>query len=372
MRNQLLLIICVLSLSARAQVVNTGMVDVYDTISKGKLTVGGLIDVYYLYDFNQPAGSERPYSVSSSRHNEINVNLAYVDLRYINDKVRAHLVSGFGTYVNANYANEPGSLKNLIEANVGVRLSRKKNIWLDAGVLPSPYTNESAVSKDHFMYTRSLAPEYVPYYLSGLKMSLPLSSKVNTYAYLLNGWQSIQDVNNPLSFGSQIEYRPNKKWLINWDTYIGDEYSVQHKDFGTRYFTDVYAIFNPEGRLGMTTCAYVGMQQVRDTTGKGSSELSNWFQYNIQFRYRLNKKMSLSMRTEYFYDGNGIMVKPVTNVKAFELFSGGLCFNLNVTDAALFRIEGRWFQSPDPMFNRYKSGAVKESLLLCTSLTAWF
>ncbi|NJN00112.1 MAG: outer membrane beta-barrel protein, partial [Phormidesmis sp. RL_2_1] len=53
------------------------------------------------------------------------------------------------------------------------QLFKNKQIWLDAGVFGSPYTNESAISKDHLMYTRSFAPEYVPYYLAGVKLSVP-------------------------------------------------------------------------------------------------------------------------------------------------------------------------------------------------------
>lgn len=111
------------------------------------------------------------------RNNELNVNLAFIDLRYRTDNFRARLIPGFGSYVNANYTNENGTLKNIIESSVGFKLFKNKNIWADVGILGSPYTNESAISKDHLMYTRSFAPEYVPYYLSGVKFTVPLYQK---------------------------------------------------------------------------------------------------------------------------------------------------------------------------------------------------
>ncbi|PGH40009.1 MAG: hypothetical protein CRN43_05660 [Candidatus Nephrothrix sp. EaCA] len=61
--------------------------------------------------------------------------------------------------MNANYAAEPGTLKNIAEASVAVRLSKKRNYWMEAGVLSSPYTNESALSKDQLMYTRTGASQ---------------------------------------------------------------------------------------------------------------------------------------------------------------------------------------------------------------------
>ena len=235
------------------QVVNTGMTANYDSLEVGKLKIGGLIDTYYGFDLNQPETSDRPYCVSSARHNEININLAYIELQYINKRVRGRLVPGFGTYINANYANEKGSLKNLIEANVGVRLSKKRDIWVDAGILGSPFTNETAISKDHLMYTRSFAPEYVLYYLTGVKVSAPIGKKIKAYGYILNGWQVISDVNNPLSVGTQIEYRPSQTVLINWDTYVGDESSKLTPENRTRYFTDVYLIYNSTKKFSMTS-----------------------------------------------------------------------------------------------------------------------
>ena len=97
------------------------------------------------------SNSETAYSISSSRLNEFNINCAYIEIKYANDLIRGRVVPGFGTYINSNYSSEQGSLKNLIEANGGVCLSKKRNIWLDAGVLGSPYTNETAISKDHLI-----------------------------------------------------------------------------------------------------------------------------------------------------------------------------------------------------------------------------
>lgn len=356
--------------SVRAQVSNTGMVNVYDTLEKGKITVGAYVDVYYGFDFNHPIGSDRPYFVSSARHNEVNVNLAYADFRYINDNVRAHFVPGFGTYVNANYLFENTTLKNLIEANVGVRLSKKKDIWLDAGVLPSPYTNESAISKDHLMYTRSLAPEYVPYYLSGVKLSMPLGKKFNSYFYLLNGWQTIQDNNNPLAFGTQIEFRPNRKMLFNWDTYVGDESSTMNPHFRTRYFTDLYLIYNPDGKLSATSCAYVGLQEKKDSLNVQS--FSSWWQVNLQLKYRFGKRTSLSFRTEYFSDPESVMISSFTGNSSFNCLGAGLCFNFNINRNSIFRLEARSLMSEGKDFLDRKRNPYDMSNLLISNLTVWF
>ena len=108
---------------------------------------------------------------------------------------------------------------------------QKTKIWVDIGVLGSPYTNESAISRITHVYVR-FAPENVPYYITGAKFTVPVNSKLNTYLYIINGWQVIQDNNswgNPLEH--KVEYRPTDHVLFNWNTYIGDERSLAHPEF---------------------------------------------------------------------------------------------------------------------------------------------
>ena len=95
--------------TAQAQIVNTGVMDTTDFRYQGKVTVEGYIDAYYAYDFNKPVGGNRPYFVSMARHNEMTINLAFVDVKYSSSRLRARFVPGFGTYINANYAKEPGA-----------------------------------------------------------------------------------------------------------------------------------------------------------------------------------------------------------------------------------------------------------------------
>src|SRR6218665_2953057 len=111
---------------------------------KETFTAGAYLDLYYNDNFNEPSDGNNAYFVSYNRHNEINVNLGYAALNYKTPHFKSRLALGAGTYMNANYAAESGTLKNIAEASVAVRLSKKRNYWMEAGVLSSPYTNESA------------------------------------------------------------------------------------------------------------------------------------------------------------------------------------------------------------------------------------
>lgn len=350
----------------RGQIVNTATMDTLETTVIGRLGIGGYVDSYWGYHRSRPSSGDVSYFVSSARHNEATINLAYVDVRYRAKNLRARVVPAFGTYMNANYSNEPGTLRNLLEANVGVLLSEKRKIWIDVGVLGSPYTNESAISKDHLMYTRSLAPEHVPYYLSGVKLSVPLNAKWNSYWYLLNGWQVIQDNNEKKAVGSQIEFRPNPRMLFNWNTFVGDERSTTNPDFRTRLFTDLFWIYKPSDRWDATACIFVGQQNRR----VGAAQ--TWWQANAIGRYAVSQQVSLSARIEYFNDASLVVAQRLFADRAFTAWSGGLCLNFRVHDQALFRLEGRQFYSPDQSLPNENGLPSSQATWAVASLTAWF
>lgn len=368
LRLRLLPFLLLLGSSLDAQVTNTATLDTAGGEHLGNLAIGAYLDLYYGYNLNEN-GSTLPYLVSSHHHNQLNINLAFVDLRYQSPKMRARLVPGFGTYMNANYVSEPGTLRNLVEANAGFKLSETKNIWLDAGVLGSPYTNESAISKDHLMYTRSLAPEYVPYYLCGIKLSSSLSKKINFTLYVLNGWQQINDQNNGKSIGTQFEFRPNAANLINWNTYVGDERSPAQPFNRIRYFSDIYWLRDAGKKWAFSSCIYAGRQDQKSNQNLQSAFY--WWQANFIASYRFTDKLSLSARGEYFSDTDKQMIAAI-GTTGFEGGSAGLCFNYKATEKSLIRIEARQFFSMSDQFINSNLTSTNQMTWLISSATVWF
>jgi Putative beta-barrel porin-2, OmpL-like. bbp2 len=361
----LIVVLAAVSWAGSGQVVNTATMDTLETTVLGHVAIGGYIDTYWAYNFSDTRSKVLPYTVTSSRNNELNINLAYVDIRYRSNKLRARFVPGFGTYMNANYTNESGTLKHLVEANAGVLVSAKRNIWMDVGVLGSPYTNESAISKDHLMYTRSFAPENVPYYLSGIKFSIPLGLKVSSYVYVLNGWQVIEDTNRGKSIGTQLEFRPNNRTLFNWNTYWGDERSAARPQYRARLFTDIFWIYKPSDRFDATSCIYVGSQKQLDRPDL------TWWQVNFIGRYAFNPTVSLSGRIEYFSDPDQAVVTSITPVSSFSTYTSGLSLNIKIADHALLRLEAKHYFSKQSVY--FSAGReVGSNTVMVGNLTAWF
>jgi|YNPBryulayer2012_1023412.scaffolds.fasta_scaffold45430_1 hypothetical protein len=74
--------------------------------STTSITFGAFLDSYYAFDFNQPADRNRIFTTQPARHNEFNINLAFVEATVSSDRFRGRLALQTGTSVQFNYAGE--------------------------------------------------------------------------------------------------------------------------------------------------------------------------------------------------------------------------------------------------------------------------
>ena len=238
------------------------------TTTTNPLTFSGYAEGYYSYDFNKPSNNTKPpFIYSHNRHNEFNINLAFVRGSYNADKVRGTLAIGVGTYMNANYAAEPGTLKNIYEANAGFKIG-KKNLWIDIGILPSHIGFESAVSKDCPNLTRSLLADNTPFFEGGVRLNYTSDNgKWFLSGLALNGRQRVTRVegNSLMSLGTQIQYKPSSNTTLNYSTFIGTDKPDSARLI--RVYHNVYGIFQVNKQFGLTAGFDIGTEQ----TAKGSS-----------------------------------------------------------------------------------------------------
>lgn len=334
------------------------------------IEVNGYIDGYYAYNFNEPVGGT-PYMVSSAQHNNFSINLAMLDMKYKSDRVRARFAPGFGSYMNANYAAEVGSFRNIVEASAGVKLFKNKEVWIDAGILGAPFSYENAISKDQIMYSRSLAAEGSPYYVTGVKLTAPLAKDLKGAVYLVNGWQQITDVNKYKSVIAHLEYHPDN-FSINLAGYFGDERNIVSTNFRERYLIDFNINYkDKENPFSFSFGGYYGGQKVSFATNN-SSNYFNWWQTNIAAKYQLNKKWAVAGRVEYYIDPNRIIYPNITNVTSFETASITLGGSYAITPNALFRLEGRHFFDNDNIFIAKDGGFTNASTVVWASLAVNF
>lgn len=331
-------------------------------------TVNGYMEVYYAYDFNQPENNTRPgFVYSFNRHNEVNLNIGFIRGAYNTDNVRANLALMAGTYPNANLAAEPGALKNVYEANAGVKLSSTKNLWVDAGIFSSHIGFESAVGRDCWNLTRSIMADNSPYYEAGAKISYTTDNEKWFFSGLfLNGWQRIQRVegNSLPSFGTQITFKPSSSITLNSSSFIGSDKPDSARLM--RYFHNFYGIFQVSEKISLTIGFDCGWED-KDINGSGTN---SWYSPVVLVRAAINDRLAISARGEYYADEHGVIIATGTP-NGFK--TGGLSLNLDyqVFPAALWRIEARNFISQDEIFV-HNDKQVDNNTFVSTSLAISF
>lgn len=338
-------------------------------INEKPLKISAYTEIYYQYDFNNPVNNTRPsFTYSHNRNNEVNLNLGFVKANYETDKLRANLALAAGTYMNANYAAEPGVLKNIYEANVGIKISKSKNLWIDAGILPSHIGFESAVSKDCFTLTRSMLADNSPYYESGAKISYTSDSgKWFVSGLVLNGWQRIQrvDGNSTVAFGHQLTYKPNEKITLNSSSFIGNDKPDSIRQM--RYFHNLYGIFQLTDKFALITGFDIGAEQ----KFKGSNQYNIWYSPVVIAKYSPAEKLSFAARGEYYQDKNGVIAATGTN-NGFRTFGYSMNVDYWILPNLVWRTEVKNLNSKDHIFLNRDNEFRKNNFSAITSLAVSF
>ena len=335
------------------------------TETPSPLKISGYIETYYLYDFGKPQNNTRPgFVYSHNRHNEVTLNLGFVKAAYEKDNVRANLALMTGTYSNANLAAEPGVLKNIFEANVGVKVSKTKNLWIDAGIFPSHIGFESAIGKDCWNLTRSILADNSPYFESGAKISYTSDDgRWFVSGLVLNGWQRIQRVagNSTPAFGHQLTFKPNAKITLNSSSFVGSDTPDSSRLM--RYFHNFYGQFQLTEKVALTLGFDVGSQQKQPK----SSVYNTWIAPIAIVKMALNPKWNAAARVEYYGDRGGVIITTNTPF-AFETWGYSINFDRQLADNAVWRVEARHFSSKNPIFENNSS----QNTLIATSLAVSF
>ena len=294
------------------------------------LKLSGYAEVYFSYDLARPEDNERPaFLYNHKRTSEVAVNLALIRADYTRDRVRAAVGLMAGTYAQYNLAAEPPALQYLHEATVGLRLSRTRDLWLDAGVFASHIGAESTIGLDCMTLTRSLMAENTPYYEAGAKLTYKPNARWLLAGFLLNGWQRIQrpDGFTKLSFGTQVQYVEGGTTL-NWSTFAGTD--TPDSVGLTRLYSDLYATVKGEG-YAMNLGVDLGLQEQADGEG-----MDGWLSVVGIYRQRIAKRWWAVGRMEYFLDDRSVIISNADVIGGLSLGA-----DLEIMPNVLWRVEAR-------------------------------
>lgn len=300
--------------------------------ARSQFTLSGTYDAYV--GVSKKGMSSLPFMVSHAKIGAYDINLLELELRYTRKAWTAQFSPALGSYMQNNYALEAPLRRYIYE---GYLQYAKGNNEFALGTFSSPYTQETPRSVDQLSASRSLAAEYVPYYVSGLRWTRSWTKQLKTQFFITNGWQRLMLSGARPSLGLLVQYEKNN-WKYNWSHFYGDlaPYGKLTPELALnrwRFFQE-FNIGYTRNDWTIQSCVYAGLQK---QNGMGS--LKYWLQGNLQASYVLNSKLGFNARSEIFYDP-----KQVVFAAASTPFSSlSLGFMYHIGPVLQFGQEFRYF-----------------------------
>ncbi|WP_047489064.1 outer membrane beta-barrel protein [Terriglobus sp. TAA 43] len=301
-------------------------------------TVNVILDGYYEYNTNHPAGrvnSLRAYDVLS---NAFSLNQAGVifelptapeEGRRFGGRVDLQFGQATAT-LQGNPANEnrPDIYRNVFQAYGRYVAPLGKGLTVDFGKWASSLGYEANYTKDQLNYTRSFYFYFLPFYHMGLRANYQLNDKVAFNYWLTNGTQQTEPFNSfkDEMFGLNLTPTKSINWTVNY--YLGQEHPdvatssncgtaplqpglcftpIADPQNGKTHIFDTYASWQVTPKLLLGGEAdYVIQRQWANAAPGESSAPSHTDGGAAYASYQLTPSSSLAARTEYLSDRGGL------------------------------------------------------------------
>lgn len=322
-------------------------------------------DVYYSLPVNSTGRLNELRFVNHTESRQVAINSFIANYTFETEKMRVNAGLIAGSYAKENYIGEPFEYRNIYQANIGLRLSQKHNIWVDAGILPSHIGMETVIAADNPTIYRSMAAEFSPYYEAGLKISAQ-QGKHFVALLLLNGWQRIK-LRNPTSlpsFGGQYTYTTSK-FSFNWSSFLGNLEDKSYYDF---LFNNFYASVGNE-KWKLFIGADLGLGKLPDTT---NAEVL-YTTYGI-LEHAINRKNKVAIRAEYYNDPSRLIAMPLAFFESLNCIGTSFTYSYNVLEVCMVRAEYRFLSNATDVFlldgwNGSNPTLSKSKHMVCLSLS---
>jgi hypothetical protein len=318
-------------------------------------TAGLFIDTAYLVNSNLPDNHIYRGAITTPRTNEFTINLAVAHFEHRAVKKepwRLQLALQAGAAADATWGEEPvpggddgryagpEAWKHIGLANAGFRVP-KIATEVFGGVMSAPFGIGSLWSKDNWNYSPSWLANGSPYYFAGGAIQQPLPGGYGVYAWVVNGWQTVGDVNKVPSYLVGLTWAEDDLSAAS-AVYFGPETAFIAPEYW-RVLSDTTLAWNRE-RVGVAAIVDVGQERVATSPGEPRAVWvagAGFVRGRILQRERV--ALELSARPEAFWDRDGRMYGvPQT------LISGTGTFGAVLFDHVLARVEYRYDHSTAP------------------------
>ena len=228
------------------------------------LQFGLTFEGFYQYNWNRPFDRINLLRAYDTRSNTFGIQQTALVFEFAPDIAAGRRFGGrvdlqFGQAtktVQGGAANEPRPdvYRNVWQAYGSYVFDAGRGLQMDFGKFASSLGFETNYAKDNNQFSRAYLFNFLPFYHSGLRLSLPVNDKLTVMYMLTNGVQQTEDFNNFKSnhFAAIVKPTGRIVWTLNY--YLGQEQADANLPDGPDGFFkvfDTYATFNATPKLGL-------------------------------------------------------------------------------------------------------------------------
>lgn len=148
-----------------------------------------------------------------------------------------------------------------------------------------------------------------------------------------------------MSWGTQIQFKPSDKVLLNYSTFIGTDKPDSTRL--SRLFHNVYGIFTISNKVGLIFGFDIGTEEKAPNANSNNT----WYTPVGILKYTFNNKWAIATRAEYYQDKSGAIISTGT-ANGFQTMGYSLNIDYAPVKNVLVRLEARNLGSKDAIFKK--------------------
>lgn len=313
-----------------------------------KIDISGYADLYYQYDFGRPringGVNGRWYDIY---HNTYRLAAVQLDISHT-----ATEQNPFGFFVslyggkNADIlaSTEPGGIdtyKDFLQAYVTYRIGGKIPTTIDFGKWVSFIGYEGLDSRGQDNYSRSFVfTGLEPSYMTGLRVTSTINSKLTTNAYLYQGFNEVKDSNKNKTVGLGVTYVFTPTFAATLAGYKGIEGSADQNpvgSYGGVGYPTPGESDTTQGNLYFTYTPTAKDKVALDADYASAKGKGHWNGIELIYRHQISANSALAFRAERAQDSDGLRF----GVDSLLLHSLTGTYDFSVNKGLLLRFEVR-------------------------------
>ncbi len=285
-----------------------------------------------LYNFNDNNGTPR-------------LSMMKVTVDKSDQQFGFHIDAGFGETMRQIHAGDIAAQNNkalryIEQAYVIWKPHHTNGAEIDYGSFVTSAGAEVIEANANWNYSRSLLFAWaIPYYHSGLRITMPLTKTWTIGAQVVNAWNTDWGSHNMQNIGVTSTWT---KTLFTWYVNYYEGPNNFGTDTGKRNLVDTNLVLTPSSKLNLYVNGDWG--QNGNASGIGAA---NWYGVAGAAHYQLTKHIALSARAEVFDDRDGYSTGTQQTVK-----EGTATGEYKYNDHIIARLEYRHDWTNAPFFFR--------------------